>query len=167
MANRTCRVVFQFSSQTIFGEKVRIVGNHPSLGNWDPWLGMQLTTDGNSYPLWIAPTPVSLPLSCEIEYKYVYTSEQSAYRWEALKENRKLFLEHTNMLIEDEENTPISRHIFNHTEAQAKPHNFELPKVSIDDSVKFTLEDNMIIASFNLPIKVTRNENLTEKNPQK
>ena len=66
------------------------------------------------------------------------------------------------MLIEDEENTLISRHIFNHTETQPKPHNFELPKVSIDDSLKFTLADSMIIASLNLPIKVTRNPNFSE-----
>ncbi|OMJ88878.1 hypothetical protein SteCoe_9082 [Stentor coeruleus] len=157
MAIRTSRVVFQFSSKTIYGERIRVTGNHPSLGNWDPFQAPMLSTDPNSYPLWITPSPISLPLNTEIEYKYVYMQEKT-FRWESLQNNRKLLLEHNSMLIEDEESTIISRHIFNHTEIQTKPHSFELPKTIIDDNIKFALTDSLIIASLNLPINVSRNE---------
>lgn len=156
MANRTSRVIFQFNTKTTFGEVVKIAGNHESLGNWDPSKGLTLSTTPNSYPIWTSPYPITLPIGPEIDYKYVYTTD-SSYRWETLGDNRKLALEYPSTLIEDEENTPISRHIFNHTEIQSKPHTFELPKISIDDNLKFSLSDSMIIASFSLPIKVTRN----------
>ena len=162
MANRTCRTTFQFSTKTSFGEKVRVTGNHPSLGNWNPEESPILQTDASSYPLWITPTPINLPLSVAIEYKYIYTSDMEPFRWEAMCENRSLFLEQPSILIEDEENSQMTRHIFNHAEAAPKPHNFELPQMTIDDNVKFTSTDTMIIASFNLPMKVTRNPNYTE-----
>ena len=72
MVTRSSRVVFQFTSKTTYGEKIKITGNHASLGNWDPKLAPFLTTDPNSYPMWVTATPISLPVSTEIEYKYVY-----------------------------------------------------------------------------------------------
>ena len=167
MANRTCQIIFQFSSKTSYGEKVRVTGNHPSLGNWNPDESPILQTDTTSYPVWITPNPIYLPLSVCIEYKYVYTSDTAPYRWEIMGENRSLLLEQPSMLIEDEDNSPITRHIFNHAEAAPKPHNFELPKITIDDNVKFVMTDSMIIASFNLPMKVTRNPNYTEGKSEK
>lgn len=159
MANRTSKILFQFSSKAAFGEKVRITGNHPSLGNWDPFQSPFLETDANTYPVWVTPTFISLPLSVNIEYKYIYTTESETFRWESLQENRSLFIEQSSMLVEDEENSQISRHIFNQAETQPKVHNFELPKISIDDTVKFAISDSMILASFNLPVKVIRNPN--------
>ena len=164
MAIRTSRVVFHFSSNTSYGEKVRVTGNHENLGNWDPLIAPVLTTDSESYPLWITTSPISLPVETTIEYKYVYLNGAKS-RWEVVQDNRKLYLEHNSMIIEDEENTLISRHIFNHTEALSKPHNFEPTKVLIDESAKFSLEDSVIIASLNLPIKVNRNPDFDPKTP--
>jgi trehalose 6-phosphate synthase/phosphatase len=164
MASSTSRVVFQFTSNTVYGEKIRVTGNHENLGNWDPSRAPVLSTDSNSYPLWITTSPIVLPLNSGIEYKYIYTNG-SGFRWEALQENRKLNLEHSSMIIEDDEGTLISRHIFNHSEVQSKPHNFESKKFSIDDSAKFSSSDPIIIASLNLPIKVTRNEKYDSSDP--
>ena len=164
MAISTSRVVFQFTSSTVYGEKIRITGSHENLGNWDPAHSPVLTTDSNSYPLWITTSPIVLPLNTQIEYKYIYLTPDNT-RWETLPDNRKLILEHNSMIIEDEENTLISRHIFNQIEVQSKPHNFESKKFSIDESAKFSPSDPIIIASLNLPIKVTRNESFDPQDP--
>jgi len=36
------KLVFKINYHTAYGESIRVVGNVPALGNWDPKMGMTL-----------------------------------------------------------------------------------------------------------------------------
>jgi hypothetical protein len=55
-----CIVAFQAIFNTSFGEEVRVVGNHPILGSWDPNNGLRLVTSKQDYPTWKAPRRITL-----------------------------------------------------------------------------------------------------------
>lgn len=148
---------FSFKTATALGETVRIVGDQAVLGSWDPSQGLLLTTNANNYPIWSTPSAVSLPIGVVIQYKYVYIAQDST-RWEALECNRKFSLDNKVSTIEDEENTPISRMIITQSEVPSfLSHSYETSGFRINESLKFTGEEPLLIVSFNLPIKVTRN----------
>jgi trehalose 6-phosphate synthase/phosphatase len=63
------RVTFVIRCQTAFGQRLRIVGNDPSLGGWDPLRGIELTTSQGDYPKWRI--SLTLPANRTLEYKYI------------------------------------------------------------------------------------------------
>lgn len=63
------RVTFVIRCETAFGQRLRIVGNDPSIGGWDPVRGVELTTSQGDYPTWRI--SITLPASRTLEYKYV------------------------------------------------------------------------------------------------
>ena len=49
-----CQILFKFHVETSIGQHVRIVGDHPKLGNWNPTNALILSTNPNIYPFWIS-----------------------------------------------------------------------------------------------------------------
>ncbi|WP_240930620.1 carbohydrate-binding module family 20 domain-containing protein [Isoptericola sp. BMS4] len=66
------------NATTAWGQDVRIVGNQPGLGSWDPASGVVLSPD--TYPVWHG--TVDLPAGTTFEYKYVKV-DGSEVVWES------------------------------------------------------------------------------------
>ncbi|KAM7190629.1 Glycoside hydrolase superfamily [Naviculisporaceae sp. PSN 640] len=79
----TVSVTFNGQIRTSFGETVKIVGNHPLLGNWSPANGIPLDASKytNSNPLWYG-TVDKLEPSTVIQYKFVKVSNSGTVTWE-------------------------------------------------------------------------------------
>eukprot|EP00820_Chromera_velia_P010246 Cvel_21747.t1-p1 / transcript=Cvel_21747.t1 / gene=Cvel_21747 / organism=Chromera_velia_CCMP2878 / gene_product=Probable alpha,alpha-trehalose-phosphate synthase, putative / transcript_product=Probable alpha,alpha-trehalose-phosphate synthase, putative / location=Cvel_scaffold2067:88-6285(-) / protein_length=583 / sequence_SO=supercontig / SO=protein_coding / is_pseudo=false len=99
------QVHFRAYFKTDFGEKVRVVGNHANIGNWDPAHGHELITTDELYPSWFSHEPVALPLRGQIEYKYVIVDYQgNLVKWEELTGgNRTLSPSGVEQTVEDDE----------------------------------------------------------------
>lgn len=63
------RVTFVIRCRTDFGQRLRIVGEHPSLGGWDPLRGIELLTRNADFPVWRI--SLTLPAAQRYNYKYV------------------------------------------------------------------------------------------------
>ena len=165
--NQFSKVTFQYKAQTTLGEQVRVVGNCESLGMWNPLQGADLATSPSSYPFWTTPAPVCLPLNVEVEYKYVRILNGEV-SWESIEQNRKMLADHPSLLVEDEENTLISRHIITQSEipAHLAHSSYDTPDVTIDETRMFSTSDSIILASMNLPVKIFRNPNYDSTNPE-
>lgn len=98
------RVYFHVVNRDVrFGETVRVVGSHPSLGNWDHSRGMVLHTNEDIFPVWISGDPAFVELHSEVSYKYVVcNSDGSIKAWEA-EANRSFVANGEDMTIEDDE----------------------------------------------------------------
>lgn len=66
------RVTFTVRCETSCGQKVRIVGDHVTLGGWDPLRGPELTTSSMDFPEWRI--TLIIPANRTISYKYVCMS---------------------------------------------------------------------------------------------
>jgi len=82
------RTTLRFVAQapTELGEIVHVVGNHASLGDWQPERGLAL--NASEYPSWAA--RVDLEPGTQIEYKYVRKNRDGSFTWEAIDANREL-----------------------------------------------------------------------------
>lgn len=56
-------VLFRVKCPTSFPQKVVLVGNLPILGDWDPSLGLELSTSPQMYPIWTCDKQVVVELS--------------------------------------------------------------------------------------------------------
>ena len=76
-------VTFNERASTQWGQTIKIVGNHPALGNWNVKNGITLSSAGytSSDPLWSI--AILLPAGSSIEYKYVNIQVDGTARWEA------------------------------------------------------------------------------------
>ena len=63
-----------YEGQTVFGQSVYVVGNHPSLGEWDPSRAVKL--DPIAYPTWNG--TIELPENYNVEWKCLKRSEENA-----------------------------------------------------------------------------------------
>jgi alpha-amylase len=75
----TVDVLFQVNATTVWGQNIYVVGNLPTLSNWDSAQGIKL--DPTSYPVW--KSTITLPASTPIEYKYIKRNEQGQVTWES------------------------------------------------------------------------------------
>ncbi|KAK5660795.1 hypothetical protein OQA88_12163 [Cercophora sp. LCS_1] len=75
-------VTFSTRYGTQWGQNVKIVGNHPALGNWSPANGVLLSASAytSSNPLWTLTVP--LPAGANIQYKYVVVNGDGSVIWE-------------------------------------------------------------------------------------
>lgn len=80
-------VTFNARVQTQWGQMVKLVGNQPELGNWDPKKGITMGSGAytNENPLWSV--SVLLPKGKQVEYKYVNVQGDTV-KWES-GDNRK------------------------------------------------------------------------------
>lgn len=103
LASQAITASFTAAAETLWGDKVLLVGSTKQLGNWRPAdSSVMLTTDNNSYPLWTI-TGVNLELPPDgtpLEYKVVILRPSCGpgggatwdppIEWEPLAENRRL-----------------------------------------------------------------------------
>jgi len=55
-----CNVLFKFKANTSLGQHLRVIGDHPQLGSWNPEKGLILFTNQDIYPFWIANNIVNI-----------------------------------------------------------------------------------------------------------
>ncbi len=73
-------VVFQIvNGTTEWGDRSVVVGNHPSLGNWNPFEGVDAQTE-DIFPIWAAHATV--PAGTRLEYKFATIKRWGEVRWE-------------------------------------------------------------------------------------
>ncbi|KRV46710.1 glycosidase [Wenjunlia vitaminophila] len=69
---------FNVNATTTLGQNIFVVGDHPSLGSWDP--NRALAMSSATYPVWRL--DVSLPAGTTFQYKYV-RKEGTSVTWES------------------------------------------------------------------------------------
>ncbi len=74
----TAAVSFGVRATTVWGQDLRVVGDHPSLGSWAPAAGVALSSA--TYPVWRA--QVALPPGTVVRFKYVRVDGSGAVTWE-------------------------------------------------------------------------------------
>ena len=79
-------VQLQAVCETGFGDSVRVVGETPEFGAWDPAWAISLTTRPGAYPTWSASVPVLSPGS---EFKLVLARADGPIEWEPFDGNRE------------------------------------------------------------------------------
>ncbi|CAG9333089.1 unnamed protein product [Blepharisma stoltei] len=164
-SSQKVRVTFEFTTTTQPGEDVLIVGEAEELGSWNPEKGVLMKTDPERYPVWSTPVPALIQSNSSTFYKYVYFNKAS-YKWEELKENRKLEVEDFNMIVKDKAGSHISRQIQSQIDPSVSfARTLENPIILVDEGQKFSPENSIIIVSMNLPIRVERNPNYDSQNP--
>lgn len=72
-------ISFGVNATTVWGQGVRVVGNHPGLGSWSPAAGVRLSSA--TYPVWRG--QVALPAGTRVEYKYVKVDGSGNVVWES------------------------------------------------------------------------------------
>lgn len=87
---------------TFFSEKVVLVGNISSLGNWDPKNGLDLITTPEKYPKWFLQAPLKVLKNTILEFKFVVVKNSFVTRWEVLPapKNRRYNVSHKKALLE-------------------------------------------------------------------
>jgi len=70
------------------GQVVYAVGEHPSLGCWDPSHALKLRQRLEEPGVWVSFAPVSVPSGVAIQYKYLLFDQGRFERWEAFEGNR-------------------------------------------------------------------------------
>ena len=75
-------VTFNTRVSTQWGQSVKLVGNHPALGNWNPANGVLLSASAytSSNPLWSITVP--LPAGTSIQFKFVTIQADRSVVWE-------------------------------------------------------------------------------------
>lgn len=141
-------IQFKFKSETQLGQSIHLVGNHPSMGEWNPQKSIKLSTDPFNYPFWTTPI-ISLPLNTSIEYKYLFKT-QDLFTWESLP-NRKLFLSQKKVVIEDTDQSSTSK-IF-YTKAE-----FLKTETFFDEKMTLTSTDSLLIVTITLPVAVSKDK---------
>lgn len=103
--NRLTRIHFHAKQEEVqFNGQVRVVGNHPLLGEWNPEQGLLLETNEDIFPCWISTQPTTVDLHSTVEYKYAVMDMNGAFlNWEAHDGNRKIVASGPDMTIEDDE----------------------------------------------------------------
>lgn len=86
-----------YCTATRNGEIVKVTGNTPQLGDWNPFNALTLHTTNETYPLWSAGIIMNKSQleSQLLEYKYIITSKetpQSESIWESFPGNRQTHL---------------------------------------------------------------------------
>ena len=72
-------VSFGVNATTVWGQGVRVVGNHAALGSWNPASGVVLSS--SAYPVWRS--QVALPAGTNVQFKYVKVDGSGAVVWES------------------------------------------------------------------------------------
>jgi len=65
---------------TNWGDAIVVTGNHPALGNWDPYRGLPLETSPSMFPSWTARARIEP--NTQIEYKFVQITADGQVIWE-------------------------------------------------------------------------------------
>ncbi|CAD8073921.1 unnamed protein product [Paramecium sonneborni] len=66
------QIFFRISCKTEFNQHVKVVGNIPQLGNWNPQNGLQLLTNEVMYPIWFSDYPLEVSAMVIIDDQNCY-----------------------------------------------------------------------------------------------
>ncbi|CAD8168735.1 unnamed protein product [Paramecium octaurelia] len=91
------QVFFRIYCKTQFYQRVKVVGNKPQLGNWNPTYGLQLLTNESMYPLWFTDYPLELPAYSKLEFKVVIIDDQNCI-WECCP-NREMNVQSLKQIV--------------------------------------------------------------------
>lgn len=77
-------VIFTILATTSFGDTIKVVGDHESLGNWDPDRGFALSADRYTAadPVWRGTLDI-LAASGEVDFKFVNMKKDGTEMWES------------------------------------------------------------------------------------
>lgn len=159
---------------TGFGETIRVVGSHPSLGDWNPAGALSLETNEDIFPCWISTDPIFVDLHAQVEYKYVLVGpEGQLIAWEDYTGNRRFVASGTEMTIEDDEGLYRQRTNQEEEEDEEDDEGMHMKvrtpavnKMSKEQKLAFVKElegrvsidsnDTIFMVAFQLPLKVVR-----------
>lgn len=183
------RVYFHtVNDQVQFGECVRVVGGHASLGDWNTENSLPLQTSEDAFPCWISADPILVDLHREVEYKYVICGQDGVVRrWEDFVGNRKFIASGPELTIEDDEGlyrlkSAHPEDTEENDEVGNLPIKVRTPLVrkmdkeqklsfirALEGDAAITPHDTVFLVAFTLPFKVLRTEGggftLEEKAP--
>ncbi|CAD8171653.1 unnamed protein product [Paramecium pentaurelia] len=91
------QVFFRIYCKTQFSQHVKVVGNEPQLGNWNPSKGLQLLTNESMYPIWFTDYPLELLAYSKLEFKVVIIDDQNCY-WECCP-NREMNVQSLKQIV--------------------------------------------------------------------
>ena len=148
------KVYFRYVTKPAPGERVMVVGEAYGMGQWNPERGLELFPDQHIPGAWSSQAPLLVPAGVELLYKYVFISG-ATLRWEHRASNRSIHTESKLMIVDDSSDTPYTRVTFQDENISFVQ---EETQTSIDESIKFTPFDSVILTSLLLPVKVRRNE---------
>lgn len=112
-----CFVQFKLNYRTILGkikfliklgEDIRIVGDIPELGNWDPNKSEKLITSKTDFPIWKSKENIKVKQNSEINYKYVIFQDGKFSKWEQIPNdlNRTVHIKnYIRVVIYDDQST--------------------------------------------------------------
>jgi len=104
---RPCRIYFHvaYDEGEYCPQEVRVVGDHPSLGSWEPTKGLELVTHADIFPCWISSEPIFVNLLNKVAYKYVVTSTSKDGKSQVREEAdvREFIASGPEMTIEDDD----------------------------------------------------------------
>lgn len=101
----TCLLSIRVKMNTMFSERVVLVGNENFLGSWDPQKGLNLSTNPCEYPQWFLSTPLKFPKGSIVQFKFLVMKDDQIIRWESLpgKKNRHYYVVHDHALLNCQE----------------------------------------------------------------
>jgi trehalose 6-phosphate synthase/phosphatase len=144
------------ADDTLVGDEVRLVGNIPQLGMWDPERGLALAPEPSSLSEWRLIAPFSVAIGTEVEYKYIIINPNGV-RWDQLRGNRRLSVTDERMSVKDVIDEPHSK-IYIEPSLDHSRLNTPLSPDPLGDEIRqeFKVDDPLIIVSMNLPWRVIR-----------
>ena len=171
-----------------FGETVRVVGDHPSLGNGDVTKAIELETQQDLYPIFFSQHPVFIELHSKVQYKYLLCGQNGEPRdWEGSQIQRSFVANGTEMTMEDDEGAFRQKVGLNEEEAGEEDAYGSVPRMnsksrnlqSMDKEQRLSfikdLEgkgeigalDTVFMLAFQLPMKVIKDTDGSWKLSQK
>ncbi|CAE7256832.1 TPS6 [Symbiodinium natans] len=181
------KVYFHVACSTAFGEYVRVVGDHASLGNWQTKQGVRLETNDDIYPVYISPNPIFVELHARVQYRYVLCGPDDEPReWQASEATRSFIATGTEMTMEDDDGVFRQKAGFNeedsddefdepyHTKSQLVKNMDTDQKRSflkevLEGQIEIGARDTIFMLAFQLPVKVFKDSDgawrLSEKAP--
>ena len=87
-------VRFRVNFDTAYGQTIKIVGDKPELGSWDPLKAIPLETNTDIFPTWVNRKRIKFKKGVNIDYKYLIFDESGNYSYEYLpaEENRHIII---------------------------------------------------------------------------
>lgn len=170
------RVYFHYKNDDInFGECVKVVGDHPALGSWDPARSFELHTNEDIFPSWISAHPLFFELKAQVAYKYIIVQSDGTPRFWEEGENRKFTATGPEMTIEDDDGLYRLNHGVHDEEDWEEEEDEEealhmktrsLRKMDKEQRLAFVKDlegdaqiqstDTVFMVAFKLPVKVKR-----------
>ncbi|CEL98035.1 unnamed protein product [Vitrella brassicaformis CCMP3155] len=171
------KVFFRAVFNTDFGERVRVVGDSPLLGSWDPKKGHELKTSEELFPSWFSLEPILLPIKEKVQYKYVIVDETGKLiNWEEIEDNRELVPTGVEMTVEDDNGLyreQTQSHLESYSMALDAEQQLVTDSKQREDQVTqarvtyvhqqemdsmIDENDTLLVVSFELPVKVSKSE---------